>query len=135
MVAGLGSFVGKASMALSGVQMLTTAFQEGNTPLETTITLLSGLSMLLPIISGGFALYSTIAALATKNNVSFLTALAAKILGLKLEEMATWSNTAANLANLLSNPWTWAIAAIAIAAIAGVVIWIGSKTKATEQNT
>jgi hypothetical protein len=48
---------------------------------------------------------------------------------------ATWGNTLANLANLLSNPFTIALAAVAIAAIIGVTAWIGSKTKATEQNT
>ena len=50
-------------MAMSGIQMIGSAFQEGNTPLETTITLLSGLGMVLPVITTAYkALTSATAA-------------------------------------------------------------------------
>jgi uncharacterized membrane-anchored protein YhcB (DUF1043 family) len=51
------------------------------------------------------------------------------------ENKGIWANTAAKLANLMSNPWTIALAAVAIAAIAGMLIWISASTKSTNENT
>jgi uncharacterized membrane-anchored protein YhcB (DUF1043 family) len=47
----------------------------------------------------------------------------------------TWGNTIANIANLLSNPWTMALAAVALVAIAAVVVGLSIYTKSTEANT
>ena len=47
----------------------------------------------------------------------------------------TWADTIANIANLLSNPWTMALAAVAVAAIAVVCASMNSKTEATKADT
>jgi len=48
---------------------------------------------------------------------------------------ATWAKVTANLALLLSNPFTWALAAVAIASIAAMVIYMGSLTSKTKETT
>lgn len=110
---GIASFVGQASMAMSGIQMIGSAFQEGNTPLETTITLLSGLGMVLPVITTAYkALTSAKAAdtVATLGNT-----------------IATLKDTAANSANIVVKiaatvaSWALAIAQFALKAITNPV--------------
>jgi ABC-type transporter Mla subunit MlaD len=54
---------------------------------------------------------------------------------IKTKTATLWANTAANIANLFSNPWTAALAVIAIAAIGVTVAWIISLTKETDKNT
>lgn len=46
--------IGQLQMGIAGVQMFIGAFKEGNTPMETFTGILSGLAMILPVVSLAF---------------------------------------------------------------------------------
>ena len=113
---GLASFASSASMAVSGVQMLMSAFDENNTPMETAMGILSGLSMLLPVVS-------TLTQALTKTKL--LEAAASKlasIFGITLAGSKTTETGAviANTAAWYANPVMW-IALVIIGVVAAIV--------------
>lgn len=58
LLSGLGRLAGSAQMAMSGINMLKSAFTEAQTPGEALTNYLMGLSMILPVVAAGFDLLS-----------------------------------------------------------------------------
>lgn len=136
------ALAGRLTMAISGVQMFVSAFEEGMTPLQTTMNLLMGISMTLPVIIGFIKMGTTAnlistavtelkAGALTKETKSQLSATAAKI----AETIATHNNTAATALNILvsaaQHPLKLAVAAATIAA----AVAIAKHTFGTQKNT
>jgi hypothetical protein len=49
---GIASAAGQITMAIGAIRSMISAFDEGNTPLETFSGLMMGISMILPMIIG-----------------------------------------------------------------------------------
>ena len=77
----ISSFAGSLSMAVSGVQMLKSAFTEANSPGEALMNYLMGLSMVLPVVGTAFS--------AVSKAVKFLTADKVKLNAVSLISIAT----------------------------------------------
>ena len=118
--------------ALDGIKVL---FDDNATASEKFQGLLSAMMGILPTL---IMLTSGLADALDKESASSIKAFIAKqkeILGSNMSTGAKWANTAANIANLLSNPFTMALAAIALVAIGAAVVGIIGLTKKTNENT
>lgn len=135
MATSLMTVFGSAQMLTSAFSQLQNAFGEGGTAAEKFSAILTTVMAILPIIS---TLTHGLTNAKKKETAASLKNAGANVVeaGTKgLLTKATWAQTTANLANLLSNPWTMAIAAIAIAAIGAMIGYIGNLTKETEAST
>ena len=139
-VTSLATAASQISMGISGIQALFNAFDEGNTPLQTFLGILMGLSMTLPLVAGGIKLVS---ALKKASIVIDAASTAAKAANTKV----TWKQIEANNAEKVSDMaliivkifknmveqmgWVGAIAAIAVTALViGSIIALTAATKA-----
>ena len=139
----VGTVAGSVAMS---VNMLSGAFMTLTNPdasgLEKVVSVLTTVSMLIPTIAGAITFLNAVKAANNALEAQGI-ALSGASIGKQLVEMgvisaktaATWGNTIANIANLLSNPWTMALAAVALVAIAAVVVGLSIHTKNTEANT
>ena len=135
MATSLMTVFGSAQMLTSAFSQLQSAFGEGGTAAEKFSAILTTVMAILPIIS---TLTHGLTNAKRKETAASLKNSGANVVeaGTKgLLTKATWAQTTANLANLLSNPWTMAIAAIAIAAIGAMIGYVGNLTKETEAST
>lgn len=135
MATSLMTVFGSAQMLTSAFSQLQSAFGEGGTAAEKFSAILTTVMAILPIIS---TLTHGLTNAKKKETAASLKNSGANVVeaGTKgLLTKATWAQTTANLANLLSSPWTMAIAAIAIAAIGAMIGYIGNLTKETEAST
>ena len=139
----IGTAAGTVAMSVQTLAgTITTLTNPDASGLEKVISLLTTASILIPTIAGAITFLN---AVKQANNALEAQgiALSGASIGKQLVEMgvisaktaATWGNTIANIANLLSNPWTMALAAIALVAIAAVVVGLSVYTKSTEANT
>ncbi len=131
-IASAGQLAGRLSMVVSSFQMFGQAFDESVPPAQRLTSVLMGLSMLLPMISGlwnTFAAITTVVNVATKNSISLknkealATALQialTKTLGAEKakETAARWANVAAMLAEF----WWIGIIIAAIAALVAITV-------------
>lgn len=119
----------------SGIEGITQAFTEGGSAADIMQGILTGMMGILPTI---IMLTKASKEAQDKKNKSTLEGVGADIAKTTSEgtkSAATWANTVANIANLLSNPWTMALAAVAVAAIAVVCGVMAAKTEQTEKDT
>jgi hypothetical protein len=77
----ISSFAGSLSMAVSGLQMIRSAFEEANSPGEALMNYLMGLSMVLPVVGTAFS--------GVSKAVKFLTADKVKLNAVSLVSIAT----------------------------------------------
>jgi hypothetical protein len=119
----------------SGIEGITTAFTEGGNAADIMQGVLTGVMGIMPTI---IAITKAAKDAQDRKNQSTLEGVGADMAQAASEGVktrATWANTIANIANLLSSPWTMALAAVAVAAIAVVCASMESKTEATQKNT
>ena len=134
----IATAAGQLSMGISGINALVNAFDEGNTPMETFMGILTGITMIAPVVSG---LFKKIAdakkkdtAETTANTVATIANTAAEsgsIIAKGAKTVATWLlNAALAVQKILENPVAGAIiVGVALAAAAAIAI----KTKAVEK--
>lgn len=137
---GVAQAAGNISMAIGAIKSMISAFDEGNTPLETFSSLMMGLSMLLPIIIGATTKLAASEAVATAQK-KISVALDANRLKLATAEGAskamltlkTWAQTAAEVAlKIAQNP---ALGAVILAGIAAAIVAMGVYTNKTKEAT
>lgn len=90
-ISSMATVASQISMGISAIQGFFNAFQEGNTPLETAMTLLMSMSMLLPLVATGI---KTVTALKKAGTIVEAASNVAKAAGEKL----TWKHIAAQKA-------------------------------------
>ena len=134
----IATAAGQLSMGISGINALVNAFDEGNTPMETFMGILTGITMIAPVVSG---LFKKIAdakkkdtAETTANTIATVANTAAEsgsIIAKGAKTVATWLlNAALAVQKILENPVAGAIiVGVALAAAAAIAI----KTKAVEK--
>lgn len=93
----IASAAGQITMVIGAVKTMISAFDEGNTPLETFSSLMMGVSMILPIVIGATK------ALAAAEWV----ANAAKAMGTKITAAQTAAETAQGIQRLILMAKTW----------------------------
>ena len=111
------------------------AFAEGGTAGEKFQAILGLIMTTLPLVTTLTEIYT---AMKEKETLASLKGIAVKIKEFVTGQLFTaglWAQVGAQLASLLSNPFTMALGLIAIAAIAGVIIMVNRQTKATNENT
>ena len=113
-VTSMASFASSCQMALSGMQVFMSAFEEGASPMQRFTAIMSGLSMLLPVVATAIGL---IDAAQKKQTASTIAATIAK-----------WAENAAWYASPVM--WIPLIIMAAIAAIALLIGWIVNMTNA-----
>ena len=147
-----GSITGMAqslSMGVAGAQMFASAFKDGVDPLTKISMLLSGMTMIIPMVismikNTGQAQINANLAESLGVSIKGMSIKAAKeAIKVKLAEKVAedsstasrWAAVGANIAYLLSSPYTMALAAVAIAAIIGVTAMINKQTESTKAAT
>jgi hypothetical protein len=114
----MASFASSCQMALSGMQVFMSAFEEGASPMQRFTAIMSGLSMLLPVVATAIGL---IDAAQKKQTTSTIAATIAK-----------WAENAAWYASPVM--WIPIIIMAAIAAIALLIGWIVNMTNALSES-
>ena len=137
-LASIATAAGQLSMGISGINAFVNAFDEGNTPMETFMGILTGITMIAPVISG---LFKKIADAKKKDTAETIANTVATIANTTAESgstiakgaktAATWLlNAALATQKILENPVTGAIiVGVALAAAAAIAV----KTKAVEK--
>ncbi len=131
---GLATFVGQMSMAYSGAQTLAGVFDTSAGPMERFTSLLTGMSMILPVI----AMMTKMVANAKKEDTLASiqqTIATAKETGAKgLAAVATWAQVAAEVAlKIAQNPVVGAVVlGLVLAAGAAMAIYTQNTEAATE---
>lgn len=97
----LGTAAGQLTMAISAIQGITNAFAEGNTPLETTVALLTSMSMLLPMITGLMTTFNAIQKITATTQLAVNAAKAAGEVIDKKKIATIWAENAAESSLLI----------------------------------
>lgn len=142
-IGGLGQIAGSTAMIFGTLSnAITTCFSPDTSGIEKIMSILVTLGTVLPIVAAGYGFLSAVMKVNNALQEEGVAVTGASIAERLVEigviskkTAATWADTIANIANLLSSPFTIPIAAVAIAAIAGICIWLGAKTAATENAT
>lgn len=137
----IASAAGQITMAIGAVKTMISAFDEGNTPLETFSSLMMGVSMILPIIIGAtkaLAAAEWVAnaakAVGAKLTATQTAAEAAHGIQRAILTVKTWLQTAAEVAlKIAQNPILGAaILALIVASTVAIGVMTGKTEDATE---
>ena len=101
-VTGITSLAGSISTGIAGVQMITQAFAEGNTPMETFMGILSGMTMILPLVTAGISLLANAEKRKTIATTASTIAEKAATAARKLFSAETWKSIGGILANTVA---------------------------------
>lgn len=117
-VSSMARFAGSCQMALSGLQVFMNAFEENASPMERFTSIMSGLSMLLPVVATAIGLVDVAQKAQTTSTIAATIA--------KWAENAAW----------YASPVLWIPIAImaVVAAIAGLITWIVKLTQAQNKD-
>ena len=129
------TFTGNLQSLNSGLMSLSDAFEEGTSWTDKLQGFLSFSMSALPMVIFLTELLSKVKKKETEETLKGLPVKATEKGSIIAETLAKWGLTSANLAASMSNPFTIAMALIAVGCIAAMLVMINKQKKATEEST